>query len=352
MKATHNECPNIIRLELSSTCNLQCPHCRHHAPEKKASKDYPELYKNEVHMSEKQVEDIINEVAEYSPSFTLNVANEPTISPTFLFAVKKIKEKGLTATFNTNGLKLSKEMCDILVDIKFDSVSISIDALTPETLIKARGIKNLDRIKKNIQVLLKARGDLPYPRIGVTFVITDYSKHELDGFIDYWKEYVDVIRVTSYITDNNPDIHNTESADVRLVSGIEAGNVNKRIPCKQLFRDIVIRANGDITPCVITSENPDGPTLGNIFDDGGVLAVWNSEKFNNVRNLHNQEKWGDVSYCKNCDYWIESNEMKEEETEDFIIRSPSPYTAFYNVKKKMGNWSRELVDRQGFDIEI
>ena len=49
---------------------------------------------------------------------------------------------------------------------------------------------------------------------------------------------------------------------------------------------------------------------------------------------------------------IESNEMKEKETDDFIIRSPSPYTAFYNVKKKMGNWSRDLVDRQGFDIEI
>ena len=57
---------------------------------------------------------------------------------------------------------------------------------------------------------------------------------------------------------------------------------------------------------------------------------------------------GDISIVR-CHYWVESYGVKEKETKDFIIRSPSPYTVFYNVKKRMANWDRDkLIDRQGF----
>ena len=34
-KVVSKDFPEIVRIELTNTCNLQCPHCRHHAPEKK-----------------------------------------------------------------------------------------------------------------------------------------------------------------------------------------------------------------------------------------------------------------------------------------------------------------------------
>ena len=59
---------------------------------------------------------------------------------------------------------------------------------------------------------------------------------------------MDVIRVTGYISDLEPD--------AEKIPGVVKEELPDRVPCKQIFRDIVIRANGDITPCVISSEQP------------------------------------------------------------------------------------------------
>jgi radical SAM protein with 4Fe4S-binding SPASM domain len=332
------EMPEIIRIELTNTCNLACPHCRHHSAEKRKPENYEEFYKTPIDMTEEQVASILEEVAPSKPSVTLNVANEPLIAKTFPFAVRKVKEHGLAGTFNTNGLTLNGEIARLLVDVQYDSVNVSIDALTPETLKKARGITGLDKLIENVELMINLRGSRPFPRLGVTFVITDYNFHELPGFLEFWKQRIDVIRVTGYIKDLRPDIS--------VIPGFKREDLPERIPCKQLFRDIVIRANGDITPCVITAEIP-SIVVGNIFKDGGVRAVWNGKGMSNLRELHNSGKWDDISFCGPCDYWVETFDMKEELRDGFLIRTPSPYTTFYNVVDRMKNWNKDLHDRQG-----
>ena len=343
LKLDTPEMPQIVRLELTNTCNLACPHCRHHSTEKRKPENYAEYYKSQVHMTEEQVAMIMDEVAPFKPSVTLNVANEPLIAKTFPFAVRKVKECGLAGTFNTNGLGLNQQIADLLVEVQYDSINVSVDALTPETLKKARGITRLDQLVANVELMIKTRGSKPKPRIGVTFVITDYNDHELPGFLEFWKERVDVIRVTGYIKDLRPDIS--------VIPGFTRNDLPERVPCKQLFRDIVIRANGDVTPCVITSERPE-IVMGNIFRDGGIRGVWNGEKMQNLRDLHNSGRWDEISFCGPCDYWVETFNMKEEVHDGFFVRSPSPYTTFYNVLSKMENWNKNLHDRQGIGLNV
>lgn len=335
---SHNLMPDIVRLELTNTCNLACPHCRHHSVEKRKPENYSPYYKTPIHMSAIQITSIFEEVAPYKPSVTLNVANEPLIAKTFPFAVRKVKECGLVGTFNTNGLTLNEELCQLLVDVQYDSINVSIDAMTPETLKKARGITRLDKLIENVELLIRIRGDKKLPRIGVTFVETDYNYHEIPSFLDFWKKKIDVIRITGYIKDLTPDISE--------IPGFTRADLPPRVPCKQLFRDIVIRANGDVSPCVITAEQPD-IVVGNVFKEGGVRAVWNNKRMNELRELHNSGRWDELSFCKPCDYWVETFEMKEEVRDGFLIRNPSPYTTFYNVLDKMENWNKNLHDRQG-----
>lgn len=330
--------PLIVRLELTNTCNLSCPHCRHHSEEKRLPENYAEYYKTESSITNEQVDLIFNEVAEYKPSVTLNVANEPLIAPSFKYAVEVVKGKGLSGTFNSNGIALTPEMSKFLVDEEYDSVNISIDAYTPETLKKARGISTLNKLVRNVERLVEIRGDKKYPRVGVTFVVTDYNSHEVDDFLNFWKERVDVIRLSGYITDKQPDIS--------ILPGVSTEVLENRVPCKQIFRDIVIRANGDVTPCVITSEEP-SLVMGNIFKDGGIRGVWHGKKFTEWRELHNSGRWDEIPYCKTCDYWIETFDIKEKVEDGFLIRTPSPYTVFYNVIDRMGNWDKDqLHDRQ------
>ena len=136
-------------------------------------------------------------------------------------------------------------MCDFLVENDFDSVNISIDATTPETLKLARGITALDKLQRNVKRLLDARTSKRLPRVGVTFVAMPYNKHEINTFISYWKEFAD-FRFTGYSQINLQIFQSYQVLRLKNTS---------RIPCKQIYRDIVIRANGDVTPCVITSES-------------------------------------------------------------------------------------------------
>jgi len=338
---SHDTMPNIIRLELTNTCNLKCPHCRHHSADKRNSPEYPEYYRVGYHMSQEQVKKIFDEVGPYKPSVTLNVANEPMISEQFRYAVEQVKKHNCAGTFNTNGLLLNKSNCEFLVEQKYDSVNISIDAMTPETLKKARGITALDKLIRNVKLLHEIRGNELFPRIGVTFVITDYNEHEVNDFLNFWKDTADVIRLTGLITDKKPDMS--------VLPGFKNYKIPKRVPCKQIYRDMVIRANGDVTPCVITAETPEYLSMGNIFRDGGIKAVWDGKNYQDWRDKHNSGKWDQIPYCKNCDYWVESFDFKEKLFDDFIIRSPSPYTVFYNVKSKFKNWDqKKLIDRQSF----
>ena len=183
----HFEMPKILRLELTNTCDLACPHCRHHSIEKRKPENYKPYYQTPIYMTEEQVSAIFEEVAPYDASVTLNVANEPLIAPTFSHAVREIKKNGLVGTFNTNGMTMNEKFANLLVETEYDSVNISIDAVTAEILKKARGVRSLKKLIKNIELLIKIRGEKLLPRIGVTFVITDYNDHELQDFLDFWK---------------------------------------------------------------------------------------------------------------------------------------------------------------------
>ena len=346
---TADKMPNILRLELANTCNLTCPHCRYFSPEKKLPENLSEYYKTMFAMSEDQVRKIFEEIGPYKPSCTLNIGNEPLHAPQFKFCVTELKKYGCTGTINTNGLLLNKDMCNFLVEQQFDSVSISIDASTKESLKKTRGITSIDKLIRNVKRLVEIRGDNSLPRIMVSFVIMPYNANEVPEFLNFWKNIVDVIRFTGCVPDPNI-INKDEKPDLSMVPGIEMEKMPARTPCLQIYRDMLIKANGDVSPCCIN----DVIVMGNIFKDGGIEKVWNGKKFQEWRNLHNQSKWDDISCngnspCKGCDFWVESLQPKEKETEEFIIRSPSPHTVFYNVKKRFDNWDQvNLVERQGF----
>jgi radical SAM protein with 4Fe4S-binding SPASM domain len=326
MKLQANKMPEIVRIELSSSCNLRCPQCRHNRPgkDKKNAID--------AEMSREQVNQIIDEIAPYNPSVTLNVGNEPLIAKNFKECAKRVKEKGLAATFNTNGIAMTEEIAHFLMDIQFDSITFSIDAFTPQTLKKVRGIDSLDKSIEKVDMMLKIRGDNPFPRIGVSFCEQPANEHELQDFLHYWGKKVDVIRVSGFIYDDNLKLPEAE--------------LPSRIPCKQIFRDMVIRANGDVSPCVVSVVNPE-ITMGNIFKDGGVAAVWNSEPLNTWRSLHNIGKWNELSPCNKCDYWVDSCNVQEKIQDGFLIRYSSSFSAFYNVIDRMKTWNKNLHDRIG-----
>jgi radical SAM protein with 4Fe4S-binding SPASM domain len=289
-------------------------------------------------MTAEQINAIMDEIAPYKPSLTLNVANEPLLAKHFADCVISAKKHGLACTFNTNGTALTEKIARFLVDIEFDSISFSIDAMTSETLKKVRGLDSIEKVNAKVELMLKVRGEKAFPRIAVSFVDQEANAHEFSAFLEYWKKKVDFIRWEGRIDSRG-----------KRTAVLSTGDTSNRIPCHQLFKQFVLRSDGRASPCVIMAADA-SLSAGNIFTDGGVKAVWNGEILSDMRRMHNEGDWDKIPACKECEYWTDSRELQEEERDGFLIRYSSPYAVFYNVLDRLGNWNRDLTDRIGSSL--
>src|SRR6266542_6881647 len=185
------ELPPRVLLDLVTDCNLKCPMCIVHG-----GTDDPRL--NDFlkkSMSLDNAKRVLDEIMAARPLVMASLWSEPTMSPNFKEHVRQVKERGLTVAMNTNGLKLNADMAQFLVEVKFDSVMFSVDAMTSETLQKVRGITRLDLLHQAVERLKTARGDKPLPRIGVSMTLQAANRHERDGFVACWTQRVDVVRI-------------------------------------------------------------------------------------------------------------------------------------------------------------
>lgn len=313
------EMPPRMIMDLRTDCNLKCPMCIVHGePDNPKLKDF---LKKDVDLD--NAFKVLEEVAPYKPMWQASLWSEPLLAKAFKPFAKRLKELGMTLALNTNGLSIRESLADFLIEIDTDAISVSLDAHTPETLMKVRGIDKLDKLHNAVMTLLEARGDSLKPRIGVSFTVQDTNRHEMEDFIAYWIQHVDFVRTGEMFTPEG-------------FKGIELNKDRKA--CEALYNTMAIHANGNVSYCCL-----DGfadTSVGNAFEEG-VEKVWNGERLNQVRHWHETGQWDKVPFCKNCDRWA-SYDFEEEVKDGVLIRKSPEYT-YYNRIDRMENWSEQLT---------
>ena len=312
--------PARVLIDLRTDCNLKCPMCVVHG-----ATDEPRL-KSFLRrsMSLAQSRKILDEIMHARPMIQPNLWSEPLLAHDFKEHVRAMKERGFPVTLNTNGLLLNEKTAEFFVEIKLDSIAISIDATTPETLKKVRGIDKLDKIKRGIFNMLRARGELEFPRIGVSFTLQPENEHERDEFVAAWGPLVDFVRVAELFKDGQfPNMRPT----------------GPRLPCPTLYSTLPIHVDGTAVICCL-----DGfaeTNMGNVLERG-VQEVWHGPEFTEIRRYHETGQWDKVPFCKNCDRWS-SHVFEEVEEGDYLVRR-SPEFTYYNRLARLDSWTSELRD--------
>jgi MoaA/NifB/PqqE/SkfB family radical SAM enzyme len=312
------EMPARVLLDLRTDCNLKCPMCIVHG-----ATDDPRLKAFlRRSMPLDKARQILDEIMHSRPLVQPNLWAEPLLAHDFQAHIAAMKERGLQVAFNTNGLLLTEKVATFLVEIEVDSVSISIDATTPETLKKVRGIDNLDKIHRAVTTLLKARGEKAKPRIGVTFTNQPENEHERAEFVERWAPIVDFVRVGELFKDGQfANAHPT----------------GKRIPCPSLYSTLPIHVDGKASLCCLDGF---GETdMGNVLERG-VKDVWHGPEFTQARHYHETEQWDKVPMCKGCTRWA-SHVFEEVVEGDLLVRRSSEFT-YYNRIDRLEGWSSEL----------
>jgi radical SAM protein with 4Fe4S-binding SPASM domain len=270
---------------------------------------------------------VLDELMAAKPLVMPGMWSEPTMNPNFKAHITQMKERGLTVAMNTNGLKVNADMAQFLVDVKFDSVFFSVDATTPETLQKVRGITRLDLLHQAVERLMTTRGDKPNPRIGVSMTLQPSNRHERDEFVAFWTKKVDVVRIG-------------EIYEQGKFSGFNASGA--RVPCQSLYTTLAVNTNGNVSLCCLDGFNE--YSMGNVFKDG-VKGVWHGPKLTAMRKLHERGQWDKIPICKTCDRWS-SYQYEDIVKDDLLIRRTAEYT-YYNRIDRLTNWHKELHGTHG-----
>ena len=277
--------PIQIDFELNASCNLKCPMCPISAesPKGKGKSTWFDFdfYKELIDYS----------VKEGTRAIKLNYINEPLIRNDLIKFIEYALSKGiLDVYFSTNGILLSETLSEKLIKSGLTRLQVSIDAVTQETYDKVRPGGSLEKIKNNLNKFLELRKKLKSitPLVRVNFVKTTNNEFELDDFLNFWKDKVDMIGVQEFIK------------PTKVVNEIKSKKSfkKKNFKCSFPFKQLVINNEKQVLPCcTFWGEEL---ALSKIEKPEDLKEAWNSEKMRNLRKKHLEGKYFEIPQCKNC----------------------------------------------------
>tara|TARA_A100001015_G_C14994736_1_gene715672 strand:- start:66 stop:1118 length:1053 start_codon:yes stop_codon:yes gene_type:complete len=285
------EFPLFLHLDMNQECNYKCPHCIiGHLEEVK------EFYSGN-YLNFEDFKNIVDQGAEYNcPSLSPQGNNEPFLIKNLHEYILYAHKKGfIDIMLNNNGSALTEKRSRQLLDSGLTRLRFSLDAINNDTYKTVRvGSIHMDKVKKNIETFLnlKEKGGYKLPIVGVSFCKLKQNETEVDQFINYWKDKVDLISIQKFMppTPNKEKYKEYYSSDQYLEEPLSSFN------CVQPFQRLVIK-NNFIYPCCV-SFNKD-LVLGSI-NDTKIVDAWNSDKMNELREIHKKGQFYENETCKTC----------------------------------------------------
>ena len=279
--------PIQIDFELNASCNLRCPMCpiSVESPKGKGKSTWFSF-------------DFFKEIIDYSvkngtKAIKLNYVNEPLIRKDIISFIKYAKLKGVVDIYlSTNGILLNNKISNELIKSGLTRIQVSIDAFTEKTYQKVRPGGTLDKVISNLYMFLDLRKKLKSitPLVRVNFVKTSLNEFELEKFLKFWEDKVDMIGVQEFIKPTKVKNHITSKK-----------SINKRennFKCSFPFKQVVITNEKKILPCcTFWGEEL---VLQELSKPEDIKKAWNSDKMKMLRDIHRQGKYYEVPQCKNC----------------------------------------------------
>ena len=283
------EYPIFIDIEVTSACNLKCDFCATTFRGKTIKKGF---------ISFEIIKKLIDEGADNDLfGVKFNIRGEPLLHPQIHEFVKYAKQKNLIDVyFNTNAILLGEDVAKKLIDSGLDRLSISFEGYTKSVYEKYRIGANYEKVLSNIENIqsLKRKLGVEHPKVRIQTVMLPELEETFDEYKKFWAERVDEVGFLDY-----------------KEMKIKKRNIKYPWACPQIWQRMAIWWNGTILPC---NHDDDGLlVLGNVRTST-IKEVWNSNKLNNIREMHKKGNAHEIQACDGC-YLRDSEILKLQEKE-------------------------------------
>ncbi|MEM6994779.1 MAG: radical SAM protein [Myxococcota bacterium] len=310
--------PRLAVWELTLACDQRCIHCGPRAGEARG---------DELTTSEALA--LVDDLAEMGVGEVVLIGGEAYLRHDFILIVRRIRERGMSATMTTGGYGLTRERAEALVEAGIESVSLSIDGLQRSHDLVRNTKDSWEHAFRALRYLREAGAG-----VAVNSQINAYTRHELEALlpviaaegIHSWQLQITVPHGNAA---DNPEIvmepymllELFETID-RLVDQANALGVRiwpanslgyfgpyehklralqrKRTGhfggCEAGKSTIGIESNGAIKNCPSLG----GPTnVAGSWRDEGLAALWGKPQISSLRERTRKDLWG---FCGECYY--------------------------------------------------
>lgn len=233
---------------------------------------------------------------------------EPILHPDLVTALQIIKR--VPFSLGTNGMFFDKERRYHVINAKFTDITLSLDAITPETHAKMRPGLKFETVMSNVHNFLDElrNRDKFWRNILIQFIPTSANIGELPAFISYWEDEIkDLEGVKIFIKpmyqwpglDNPyyPGVSVSVNDNPKILWGPFHAEAKFRNECALFDNYVGIMSDGTYTPCCMVVE--DEYKVGNL-KDSTIMELYNSPKMNEYRTLQKEKRYDEMPFCSKC----------------------------------------------------
>lgn len=271
--------PIYLLIEPTSVCNIRCVMCYQIDPS--FTKDTIQGF-----MNFDLFKSVIDQAKEGgTQAITLASRGEPTLHPKLIGMLEYLKRKFLDLKINTNAIRLTKELCQAIIESEVNEVVFSVDASTKETYEKIRVGGKFDQVVNNIELFNKVRSRYPKNRTvtRISGVKVLPSEQNEQAMVEFWSKLVDQVTIKDAVarwdTYNNKPTHLTD-------------------PCYFLWERMYVWFDGTVNPCDVDYNSK--LKVGNVALDS-IKNIWNGEKYTKLREFHKLGRRNELMPCDRCE---------------------------------------------------
>lgn len=265
----------------------------------------------------------------------LHGIGEPLLNVEIFEIVAYLKSRAVTVLFNSDAISLTARRALRLIESGLDEYRVSMDAATPQTYRRLRGVDQFDRVVPNVRRLVELARERSRsaPRVSLWFTASRANLDELLAFVRLAADLgVDEVYVQRLVF-NGLGLATAENAlhgrlqrreqelldqAAELAQGLgvalrasglttplaslQGGAPSPRpwAGCQRPWTLSYVTANGNVLPCCISpwvARDYQALILGNALADP-FADIWNGERYRRFRNAFESESPPDP--CRGC----------------------------------------------------
>ena len=284
--------PTSVNIETYAGCNAKCVMCPASSTTRKKGAISPALFE--------KLTDEIAELPDYcsdgEPIYgglyvSLEGIGEPLLNKNIANCVSMLKQRRIRCVkLASNGSTLTEKRGAELIDAGLDFIELAVETTNKEIFESIRVGLDCDTVVGNILnfiSLREARG--AGPAIVLTIIVHSDLVDQLQDDVSFWSDHLkpnDIIRLAPR--------HNFARNHFAGTISEVGGSANA---CGVFDSTIDICFDGTVRLCCVDSEAE--YVMGNA-DDEPLLDIFNNEKYQHIRAMHEAGRRSEMSLCAWC----------------------------------------------------